>query len=291
MGMDLKPWARPIGLYFDWLKRRDIDAARRVACRLDSSDDATAEGAAAEALVWDFLDNRELEIGLAETDHGGPDFRCDGSYGGFFVEVTNISRQTVSRETNLPEESGGPRFYATLTRQIKNEILAKATQFADRDLHGPLVIFVTTLHSHASALCIQRHHVEELLVSSRSVSLLWDPETADAVGRPFQSTDMAFSLATKARSLETTRQHISGVVVAGFGFRPPQFEARGALMPTPQYPFDPRALIDVDFCRFCVWPPIGELRLEWLDLARPAKTRSDPKLEHIARRILDEAGE
>ena len=201
-----------------------------------------------------------------------------------------MSCSLVTRKTNLPADArpgGGARSYPTLTRQMKEEVISKAEQFSAANLALPLIIFVSTLHRSASALCFQRRHVEELLCSERSVSWRVDLRTGEPVSDLFQSSDMRFSVATRERSVQETRRHISAVVAAGFGFLPPKAVVRGVLHPTAIRPFDPRCLSDVEFCRFAEWPVHEQLPVEWISTACRRPRRCDAETEASIRRAVE----
>ncbi len=267
--------------------RVDLARAKRFCEQLGDQDSAKVEGAVAEALVWNFLDDRELAIESGETSRGGPDFRCSVSGATFFVEVTNVSRDAATSVTSLVEHSLEPCYYSTLSRRVKSEVQTKAKQLADIEQAIPILIFVTTLHTDAARHGIQETYIEELLTAEQYITGNFDPPLGEVTGSLFLSTNMEHALFTRSRSIEVTRRHISAVVVAGFSVDPPkhhpQVTALGVLSPKPNVPFDPSLLMDIDFCRYRNWPPDREIEIEWLRFAR--KQRRAPLPPHLQEAI------
>lgn len=261
--VDLSTWAEAIQAYSQWLVNESNDAAKMWSQKLNSQDRAGVEAAAAEAITWDYLTPRLGTPSLADDPSvGGPDFCFETPAGPVYVEVTNLSRDVVTRHTGLPDlPDGGARNYSPLTGLIKNKITQKAGQLGD---HGaPMIVVVSTLHFQASVVCIQRKHLESVLHSEPRITWLWNPETGDAVGEPFQQTDFRLGAFTKGRAPVASRTHLSGIVVAGFGLRPPAAHVFGLHHPEAARPIAPEAMGDIPFCRFAEWPPQGEIKLEW----------------------------
>jgi hypothetical protein len=267
--MNLRNWARPINIYCDWVLKRAPYAAQRWADRLNSPDEAMVEGAVAEALVWNYLDDHDVSAELADSPGiSNPDFRCSAAGGDYWVEVTNISSAAATQRTGLTPQPDGPGSFSLLTRAIKDEVTSKAGQFSTADLGAPLVIFVTTLHYQVSCLCVAPDWVEYLLYSEPKIAVPVRLDGSHPPGNPYQTTDMCFSVCTRNHSTEAARRHISAVVVGGFGLRWPDSCVLGVLHPDPIHAFDPEFLPRVPFCRFAKWPPGDEVQVEWMERRR-----------------------
>ncbi len=189
--IDLKPWGPAIQAYLKWIEPRDITIARRWCNRLHSADSAQVEASLGEAVAWDYLKCRVDAIDLWEdASVGGPDFRCTQNGNRFIVEITNLSRETVTRVTGL-DNLPGFKNYQNLTARIKSEVSAKAAQCAG--LSVPAVVFVTTFHRDATIHCVCRDHVSQLLTSRTGVSGDYDDQKGQIVGPLRHSTNMALS--------------------------------------------------------------------------------------------------
>ena len=258
---DIAPWAPSVHAYADWIDRRDSGTARLWARRLNSADDATIEGAVAEAVSWDFLANRVDEVEPGDASTGGPDFRCRFRRTEFFVEVTNISRSVVTEHTTLSEIPSGFRTYRDLTAMIKREVCGKAGQGSH--LKAPYLVLVTTLHRGA-AICVSRAHVEHVLHSTTALSGDFDAHRGEVVDPLRQITRMEMSAFTRKYSTDPMRRNVSAVLVGGFGTYP-RVNVLGVLHPDPVRLFDPTALADTPFCRFQVWPPDPQVIVEWVE--------------------------
>lgn len=288
---DLTPWSRPIAHYFRWLKCRYPDQVCRWVSRLESADHGQGEGAAAEALAWNFLDDCGIHVELA--DEGGssaPDFLCRAAGHSFYVEVTSISREVATRETGLTGQPGATA-YSLLTGRVKEEVSYKAAQFKDFQSGLPLVLFVCTLHFEASALCVSRHAVEQMLLGTTGPGWNIDTRAGAGVGAPFQVARFDQSVATRKDSLDTVRKQISATVLAGFGLVPPACKVRGVLHPHALRPFDPNLLPYVEFFRVKHWPPRdGKVECEWVNSQEAREAAERKRSEERGRRVARDLG-
>jgi hypothetical protein len=289
---DLSPWERPIAYYFRWLKRRYPDHVRKWVSRLESPDHGQGEGAAAEALVWNFLDDCGIHVELKDVGaSSAPDFLCRAAGGCFYVEVTCISREAATRETGLTDEPGA-KSYSLLTGRVREEVSSKASQFRDLPIDLPLVLSVCTLHYKASLYCAQREAVEELLLGTTGIGWTIDLRTGTSDGPTFQVAQFDRSVATRKDSLETVRRHISATVLAGFGLVPPACNVRGVLHPDALCPFDPNLLPHVEFFRLTNWPPEprGNVTGEWVNSQEAREAAEGQKSAARGRRRARELG-
>ncbi|HMN41870.1 MAG TPA: hypothetical protein PKE29_13580 [Phycisphaerales bacterium] len=250
--------------YRKWLEAQRPSACKRFLSRLESPSSIHVEGAVGEAAAWNWLDPRCDSIELNESDaHGGADFRCVGNGASFLVEVTTITIPTASDRTGLSHSSKhtGPKYYGTATAAIKQEIVSKAKQVSGHTV--PVLVFVTTLHWEVSAIGLQTHHLEELLIGSSVITSTINRLTGDSVGPIRNEATFDHSLFFATRTNLPLRRHISGVLVGGFGLRPPECVVRGVLHPDPARPFDPRGLTDACFGSIRPWPLTKQSRVVW----------------------------
>lgn len=259
--MNLEPWSTSVRDFADWLALQNSTTAKGWGRRLNADNDATVEGAVAEAVAWDFLYNRVDRITLHEDPSaGGPDFLCEKN-GLFLVEVTNIATSTTAQRTGLHPAQEGFGYYATLTNQLVNEVQTKAAKAAG--LVHPLVLLATTLHFDASALCVNKHHLEELLLGSGGVGSSIDLTTGDSRGGLYEYVSFDRTAFSRCDSLDDARRNISALLVGGFGLRPPAANVAGVLHPNPVRPFDPNMLGDIPFGRRRVNLDRGTAWVEW----------------------------
>lgn len=258
---DLDPYREVIVRYRKWLDQESHSACKRFLNRIDSTDDATREGALGEALAWNWLEPRSDEIHLNEHDsQGGVDFVCTNAAGRYFVEVSTLTTETVTRETGLDHHlSGGAHCYGDLTRAVMRKVIGKAAQAGGLD--QPYVLFIPTVHFQASAITLSTHHLQHILVGHTGIGGRYDPEEGAVVGSSYNVAALDSPAFFKPETLQPTRQHMSGVLVGGFGICPPA--VRGVLHPDPLRPFDRECLPDTCFGRLDPWPPTNGLQVVW----------------------------
>lgn len=263
-------YRRSISAFRDWLDAADPAAARQWLTRMNSSEDAQLEGAIAEAVAWDYLACRVKPVRLGKLNDGsGPDFVFGCGDQEFAVEVTNISGAVATAACGLPDPPDRQaRAYCSMNAQVKAEVDDKASQLSASKRVN--VVFVTTLHFSASRACFHRHFVSALLHAEPKISWQIRVDADEVVRPPHATVDFEYGLFTKANSIVEARKHISCVLVGGFGLVPPDACVRGVLHPAPVRPFDPAWLLDIEFCRFCEWPPGDAVRTEWVNQAERA---------------------
>ena len=125
---------------------------------------ADREAAMCEATFWEELANRAVDVQPhPETtgDRKTPDFQCRKNAQDFYVEVTCIHIETVTRKTGLSLQPGIGSL-RLLTKAIQEECHSKTRQCADLD--APCLLGIGTFHFPASYLCIERRHLEEVLM-------------------------------------------------------------------------------------------------------------------------------
>lgn len=262
--IDKQTWQPSLASYATWLDGQSPDSLRLWIARLESNDDAQAEGAIAEAVVLDYLAIRTDTVRLADIPgKGGPDFFFNEDDRSFYVEVTNISIEKATAVTSLSTELGSFQNYNNLNLQVKEEVLKKAGQFSSLD--RPLVVVVSTLHPIASQLCVSKGHVEQLLYGRKAIAGKYNSEKGEVEGDLFQLATMDHSGFTRKDSLEVARRNVSAIVVGGFGCVPPTAKVRGILHPDPVRPFNPSWIDDLPFLRFKEWPLSNKIVTEWTD--------------------------
>lgn len=267
--LDLTRWQPSISAYADWINGLDPAAAKNWAHRLGAADLASAEGAVAEAVGWNFLVHRVDEIRPGSLSCGGPDFRCTKGGQVFFVEVTNLSSSSVTAWTGLSEELEGPQHYKDLTGLIKREVSGKASQ--GRNIEAPYLVLVTTLHSMASHVCIDRAHVAHVLHSTTAIS--GDFVDGEVVGPLREITRMELSAFTNKFTVDPARRNVSAVLAGGFGTYP-DVRVLGVTHPDPVHAFEPSLLQDVPFLEFAVWPPDPRIITRWTVPEQTPKNRA-----------------
>jgi hypothetical protein len=276
VSFELEPYRHSLTKFAEWAEKENLPLGRRWSDRLNSNDNAHIESAVSEAVAWDYLACHGVEISWHEDiSTGGPDYCCTKDNTKFYVEITNLSTDAVIRATQLnPSPNSGPFLspqercsgattFNNLTARIKQEISSKAGQCSR--LQFPALVFVTLFHWQASVVCVDRHHIVQLLHSKPGLSGKFNPETGALEGELYPTTDMALSSFTKKYTTEPARRNISGILVGGFGLTPPDARVFGVLHPDPVRPFNPELLPHIPFCRFSTWPPVREVVVEWTD--------------------------
>ena len=265
--LDLSRWGPSIRAYAKWLAAEDPEEAREWEHRINLKAAQHVEGAVAEAVAWDYLINRVGEIHrfrVTETGVKRPDFACRSGDLEFVVEVMNLSRDRVTRRTGLndPMVPGeGPKDYQPWDRELKNVLTKKATQ--GKGLTTPYVVFVTTLHEEASAVLCAKSHTE-MILHSRSHLRGFIDEQGAPVGDVQVVTDMATAAFTRKNSIDTARQHVSAMLVGGFGTYP-DIRVHGLIHPEALHPLSPDVIRDTPFCSWRRWPPGPTVEITWSD--------------------------
>lgn len=285
-------WRSACDAHYEWLVSQDSASAKQWLDHMRSPDEAQREGAVAEALAREYFVPRSSGVELVDRrGSGGADFRFFSDESSFLVEVTNISTIRATSSTGLEPSVGknSAQFYSLLTQQIRDELQSKAGRLAKVSLSEPVLVAVTLLHFQASAICVGKNHIEELLLGKRHIGWTFDPRIGQAVGDPENVTTLHPSLFFRLKPdllrpgrqfAELTCKHISGVVVMGLGVAPPSPPVLGVLHPEALYPFKTEWLADVPFGRLSPWPPTDRsINVVWSDVHQvPASTPAMPKL-------------
>ncbi len=273
--------------YVAWLEKEDFHDARHWCARLRSNDPAQIEAAISEAVAWDWLRCRVDKIDRVRTGRTRtPDFRCTKNGRTFFVEVTNISLERMTRLCGLEhaDHSSGFRTVPQPDGGIQNEIAGKVQQGAFAS--APYVVLVTTLHDHGSRRMQDDLVIEWVLTSRPALGMTFDPSASDANGGVFQFVDFDRAAFQLSGSVVPARRTVSAAVFGPFGrvaelmtrrrweaqglvrrmdprLALADIRARGILHPDALHPFAPELLDDVNFCSFKNWPPRQTVEVQW----------------------------
>ncbi|MAO20002.1 MAG: hypothetical protein CMJ25_04550 [Phycisphaerae bacterium] len=249
-----------------WLAKQNRVTHSQWQKRIKSTDSGTSEGAIAEAVVFDYLACRCESVSLNEDPStGGPDLLFEHHGHKFLVEVTNLSIETVTRSTGLThhlDPQSGFQYYGLLTKNIYRKCRNKTPQVSRRN--HPAVLFVTTLHFQASAICIGKLEACHFLWGTEKLSAPFDAESGETVGSVRNVTHFKNSVFFREDASFSTRG-ICALIVGGFGLVPPDANIFGILHPKPPLSFDPSWIPHVEFARLSHEQlRAGQLVAEWV---------------------------
>jgi hypothetical protein len=227
---------------------------------------ADPEAAICEAATRELLSGGGINIEPHEdVSSGGPDFLCMKNNKRFYVEVTCITKEKVTRETNLDDNPKGATYYCLLTETFLGELCNKVPQCSSLD--ASCMVAIGTLHFQAGPRCFGKHAAEDLLTGTPRISMEFDHEQARGIGDIYQSTDLRDSAfirfdKTLTGQIECARNPISAVLLCSFGCSPTKVV--GVLHPNPNYRFDRSLLPDIEFCRLAEGYQTGKFVKEWV---------------------------
>lgn len=265
-----------IAAFDKWLADQNSTTHRNWQSRIRADDPSAAEAAIAEAVVFDYLACRCDRVSLNEDpSQGGPDLLFEHHGQKFLVEVTNLSLDTVTRSTglsHLPDENPRARSYGLLTKNIYRKCRNKTPQISRSQYPG--VIFVTTLHFQASAICFGKHEARQFLWGTEKLSASFDADSVETVGEVRNVSEFENSVFFSEDSSFSTRG-ICALLVGGFGLTPPRANVYGILHPEPPFPFDPSWIPYVEFASLRREKlDEGQLEVEWVAFDRDRNSLS-----------------
>lgn len=285
-------WAPSLTAFAKWVGDKSSTTAINWSRRLNSSQSTQVEGAIAEAVIWDYLSSRCESVELAEAPGiGGVDFEFSVANNRFLIEVTNISCESATKATEMPDQELFKGNYNLLTKNIRQKVRNKLTQ-ARKQSEYPLLVAVTTLHQNAGIACIDRRAVEFAMGSPPKITSKWNPQTGDSVGDLYQSTDLSQSvflspipvLGPDGESVAQAKyEPISGFLLGGFGLNPKNVSVFGALNPEAKNSFDPKLLPDIPFCSFKEWPVTTSIDFTWTITEEEERAESQKACEQRLR--------
>lgn len=222
------------------------------------------EAAICEVLTKKFLSDNQVSIKPNDLN-GGPDFSCHKKGQGFYVEVTCLEKQTVTKATALedtPESDTGS--FGLLTRPIFSLIKNKTPQCSG--LEAPCLLAIGTLHFRAGTLCFDKHAAENLLTGTPKITVNFDTIKGRASGEPYETTELADSAFVRNQrnntgQMEYARNPISGLLLCQFASRP-KFVI-GLLHPNPNYDFNRSLLTNIQFGSLTKEHKKGLFSVEW----------------------------
>ena len=266
----MRRWAPSIEPYSQWIEQQNFDAAKCWVCALRDSEASQAEAAIAEAVAWDWLAHRVHSIELAyDPARRSPDFKCTSDRGAFFVEVTNVSRPAMTEAMGLEDFETSPslKHFRLPADRLHQDLLKKAKQGVGLD--AAYLVFLTTLHGHASMRMTNRSYAATLLHSEEFLTADFDAEQGCVVGGFRSTVDFNRAAFTRSKTLNGVRAHVSGALLGPFGLYPNDVTVLGILNPEATHPFDRRALPDAPFAQFREWPPRDQVQVVWTDEPPP----------------------
>jgi hypothetical protein len=152
--------------------------------------------------------------------------------------------------------------YAPLNREIFSACREKTPQCAN--LPFATLLAVGTFHWQASCLCVEKHHLRDILTGTRLITQKVDMRTGNAVGEIYETTSLeraAFVRPDPQEDMAFARLPVSGILICGFAVQPPK--VYGILHPTPARPFDRRLLPRIEFGRLTIDCQSGTMSTEW----------------------------
>ena len=256
--MNLDPYRSTLDAHEAWLSNIDAQRAQHWRTLLANN----PEAAAAEALVWETLDNQVDEIWPGADP---PDFGCRSDGSEFHVECTAIMIDTATTKTTLTPHPASGGTYKRLLPAVENKIREKSARLANCSV--PAVLAVATFHFQAGAVTLDRMHVEDMLHGPRKINIgRYVPERGEFVNGGGQSANLCESVFFKEDRATSeaipARRNISAVVLLGLGGRPRV--ARGMIHPEAVRRFKPEWLPNVAFCRFARWPQDEKVEIAWV---------------------------
>jgi hypothetical protein len=225
---------------------------------------ANPEGAKCEVLVRRLLEENgnqaEPACDLTGT-RPTPDFRCTQGDQVFFVEVTCLGTDRVTKATGLAsnEHSMKVGAFGDLNGVIFAACRKETPQCAY--LGYPALIAVGTFHRLASQICLHQGLLQDLLTGTPYVTC-----RANSIDASYVSTKLERSTFIRSNmstgEIEHARSLVSGILVCGFGCDPA--EIRGVLHPDPAHEFDRKLLAKISFGRLRAGYSAGLLTPEWI---------------------------
>ena len=200
---------------------------------------------------------------------GGPDFVCFVGKNKFYVEVTCLTVDAVTKATGIQNcQPSGASNFSLLTDTIKYECGSKAAQCANLD--APCLLFLGTFHFWSMS-CFERCYLEQCLTGSTEISWLVNPQTGNAATAPVHSTSLNNSVFVRPdgekRQIEPARKTISGMLIANMALKEPQ--VNGLLHPDAARPFDPDLLSRIPFGKLTQEYSKGSFSVTWVNMPRP----------------------
>lgn len=238
--------------------------------RLDKWEELLAvnpEAAICEALTRLFLSKQGVFVKPYEDlSRGGPDLICYISNISFYMEITCVTKEKVTKKSKLNDQPTGASYYKLLTDVFLGELRNKVPQCSKLD--APCIVAICTLHRQGGAKCFGKIDVEDLLTGTTHVSMEFDTKQGQGVGKVYKSTDLRDSAfirldKTSTGQIEFARNSISAVLLCAFGYL--QMKVVGALHPNPNYPFNRTLLDKIEFGRLaegCI--QTDRLNVEWI---------------------------
>ncbi|NOZ56679.1 MAG: hypothetical protein GXO73_07820 [Calditrichaeota bacterium] len=259
---DIETYADDIQAHLAWLN--GFEPARRRQWERTLKNDP--EAAIVEACSRKLLAPHSASIVPAEDlACGGPDFLCRQEASHFYVEVTCLHRNTVTRATSLPATpTGRSQHYRDLTWASFNKCIKKASQCADLD--ASCLLIIGTLHYQGGCLCFGKTHLEEALTGEGKLAGRVNTQTGQAIGEPYQITALEGAAFLKPDELLRSpyvlaRKSIAGVLFCGFGSVEPK--VNGIIHPQAAHPFDTRLLPTISFGKLMLERSGTLLRVVW----------------------------
>ncbi|MBM3262107.1 MAG: hypothetical protein FJY97_01550 [candidate division Zixibacteria bacterium] len=222
---------------------------------------ANPESARAEAAVFAMLRMERIDVSIFEKpSSGGADFLCTSLDGSFLVEVSSLTKESVTEQPGLshvPAESCSS--FGFLTHMIRTRASKKAPQLSTVQM--PRLLAVTTEHEWGAAL-LGTLAAEATLVGNLKIGFTQnssDPELKSMT----ELEEAAFFRFTHEGTVEACRQSISGLLL--IHILADECMVLGILHPEPRFKFAIQHLSQIPFLRVCCWPPVqGRIEIEWV---------------------------
>lgn len=270
--------AERIDRHLEWMKTSGVTEVnrRRWLQRLPLSDAPDRPAAEAEVIVREMLEAQGLHVKAHELIEGsaGPDFRCRAADGAeFLVEVTTVSIERMTKETNLSyDHEGGARYFRPWagTQSVSDAANRKYAQCSGFEI--PVVLVVATWHSAASFCVTEADSVEPLLWGSETIRKRWNAHSDETVGQAWTEPDFDQSVFYRrptedVQSWEPGLQSISLLCLCALSLLSPFM--RGVMNPGARCPFNPVLLPGTPIGQLVSNKPRGT-RLVWHNEAEPA---------------------
>lgn len=198
---------------------------------------------------------------------GGPDYICfkDGKH--FYMEVTCLTIEAVTKKSGLEQVPvpGKTTSFGLLTDMVFGVLCDKTPQCSGLD--AACIVAVATLHFSAGQLCFHKHLAEDVLTGTPHIAIPINTQRGEPAGEGYQATNLqsaAFIRPTRNPSgfIENARNPISAVLLCSFGCV--ERDIIGLIHPNPNHVFDRSLLADIEFCRLKDGYKQGQIDVEWI---------------------------